>query len=308
MFDRDNDKWELNRLISSGTLPSNHIPTKTNSRNDMDDDDHQENRAHLIAKDVIPPFLSGWSLPSIKGLSQPSGITLPVRDPTSDMALFSRKGSALVKAVRERRERQKAMRTLEGGSTFLGKIRGVSNGIQDEPLPSESSDTQDLVGQEIAATDALQQSIPKDALLSLKGASTFSRTKTIKEQREFLPAFSVRQELLRVIREHSIVIIVGETGSGKTTQLTQYLHEDGYSVHGIIGCTQPRRVAAMSVAKRVSEEMGSALGNAVGYAIRFEDVTSPSTVIKCKKHEQVSIIIYYMHMFKGIYLSTCRYD
>lgn len=54
---------------------------------------------------------------------------------------------------------------------------------------------------------------------------------------------------------------MGETGSGKTTQLTQYLHEDGYSKYGMIGCTQPRRVAAMSVAKRVSDEMGTQLGN-----------------------------------------------
>ena len=53
----------------------------------------------------------------------------------------------------------------------------------------------------------------------------------------------------------SVVIIVGETGSGKTTQLTQYLHEDGYTQFGMIGCTQPRRVAAMSVAKRVADEM-----------------------------------------------------
>jgi pre-mRNA-splicing factor ATP-dependent RNA helicase DHX38/PRP16 len=52
-----------------------------------------------------------------------------------------------------------------------------------------------------------------------------------------------------------VVIVVGETGSGKTTQLTQFLYEDGYCSHGIVGCTQPRRVAAMSVAKRVSEEM-----------------------------------------------------
>jgi pre-mRNA-splicing factor ATP-dependent RNA helicase DHX38/PRP16 len=71
-----------------------------------------------------------------------------------------------------------------------------------------------------------------------------------------------------------VVIIVGETGSGKTTQLTQYLHEDGYSHYGMIGCTQPRRVAAMSVAKRVSDEMGTHLGEEVGYAIRFEDCTS----------------------------------
>lgn len=52
-----------------------------------------------------------------------------------------------------------------------------------------------------------------------------------------------------------VVVVVGETGSGKTTQLAQFLYEDGYCAHGLVGCTQPRRVAAMSVAKRVSEEM-----------------------------------------------------
>jgi pre-mRNA-splicing factor ATP-dependent RNA helicase DHX38/PRP16 len=81
-------------------------------------------------------------------------------------------------------------------------------------------------------------------------------------------------QLLNVIRENNVVIVVGETGSGKTTQLTQYLHEDGYSKYGMIGCTQPRRVAAMSVAKRVSDEMNTVLGEEVGYAIRFEDCTS----------------------------------
>ena len=70
------------------------------------------------------------------------------------------------------------------------------------------------------------------------------------------------------------MVLVGETGSGKTTQLTQYLLEEGYGKVGMIGCTQPRRVAAMSVAKRVSEEVGCKLGTTVGYAIRFEDVTS----------------------------------
>ena len=69
-------------------------------------------------------------------------------------------------------------------------------------------------------------------------------------------------------------------GSGKTTQLTQYLYEEGYSKHGMIGCTQPRRVAAMSVAKRVSDEMDVKLGEEVGYSIRFEDCTGPKTMIK----------------------------
>ena len=54
---------------------------------------------------------------------------------------------------------------------------------------------------------------------------------------------------------NAVIVVVGETGSGKTTQLAQFLYEDGYCSYGIIGCTQPRRVAAMSVAKRVSEEM-----------------------------------------------------
>lgn len=87
-------------------------------------------------------------------------------------------------------------------------------------------------------------------------------------------------QLLNIVRDNQVVIVVGETGSGKTTQLTQYMHEDGYTNYGMIGCTQPRRVAAMSVAKRVSEEFGCKLGEEVGYAIRFEDVTSERTMIK----------------------------
>lgn len=62
----------------------------------------------------------------------------------------------------------------------------------------------------------------------------------------------------------------------------QYLHEDGHTTYAMIGCTQPRRVAAMSVAKRVSEEMECELGDKVGYAIRFEDVTGPNTIIKVR--------------------------
>ena len=109
-------------------------------------------------------------------------------------------------------------------------------------------------------------------LKSSSGVSAFAKSRTLKEQREYLPAFACREELMKVIREnqgagfmlltlnislidYSVTIIVGETGSGKTTQLAQFFYEDGFCSFGIVGCTQPRRVAAMSVAKRVSEEM-----------------------------------------------------
>jgi ATP-dependent RNA helicase DHX8/PRP22 len=86
--------------------------------------------------------------------------------------------------------------------------------------------------------------------------------------------------LIDLQKQHQVLIVVGDTGSGKTTQMTQYLAEDGFADKSRIGCTQPRRVAAMSVAKRVAEEVGCRLGQEVGYTIRFEDCTSPETRIK----------------------------
>jgi hypothetical protein len=95
------------------------------------------------------------------------------------------------------------------------------------------------------------------------GTSEFVLTKTLKEQRRALPVYSVRQAFLDLLREHQIIVVVGETGSGKTTQLTQYLRAEGYGRSGMIGCTQPRRVAAMSVAHRVAEEVGCECGQEV---------------------------------------------
>lgn len=103
------------------------------------------------------------------------------------------------------------------------------------------------------------------------------KAKSIEDTRTSLPFYQYREELLSAVREYQCIIIVGETGSGKTTQLPQYLVEDGYGKSGKIVCTQPRRVAAMSVAARVAEEMGVKLGQEVGYSIRFENNTSEKT-------------------------------
>lgn len=105
--------------------------------------------------------------------------------------------------------------------------------------------------------------------------------KSIDDVRKSLPMYEYRDRLLEAVAEYQVLIVVGETGSGKTTQLPQYLDEAGYTKDGgKVGCTQPRRVAAMSVAARVAEEMGVRLGYEVGYSIRFEDCTSDKTRIK----------------------------
>lgn len=96
-------------------------------------------------------------------------------------------------------------------------------------------------------------------------------TMTMKEAKESLPIYNFKKDLLNAIIENSILIVIGETGSGKTTQITQYLDEAGFTYgRKKIGCTQPRRVAAMSVAKRVAEETNVTLGQEVGYSIRFQ--------------------------------------
>lgn len=110
--------------------------------------------------------------------------------------------------------------------------------------------------------------------------SSLSKKEKLAAVRRSLPIYAYRDDLLAAIAEHQVLVVVGETGSGKTTQIPQYLHEVGYTKLGKIGCTQPRRVAAMSVAKRVSEEMNVELGQEVGYSIRFEDCTSEKTIVK----------------------------
>ncbi len=97
---------------------------------------------------------------------------------------------------------------------------------------------------------------------------------------EELPVTARREEIARQIRAHQVVIVSGETGSGKTTQLPKICLELGRGQTGLIGHTQPRRIAAISVARRIAEELGTPLGEVVGYQVRFNDRVQPGASVK----------------------------
>ena len=127
----------------------------------------------------------------------------------------------------------------------------------------------------------MKSTIKEEDIHEIEVSKKENKIMSIKEVRESLPIFKYRNELVQAVKNHQVVIIEGETGSGKTTQIPQYLYEEGFCENEMkVGCTQPRSVAAMSVATRVAEEMGSKVGHISGYSIRFDDRTSDSTRIK----------------------------
>ena len=153
------------------------------------------------------------------------------------------------------------------GKTQIGGVRE-----EDYGLVMATDEQIEFISDEIVSGN-LQAEESKVAAPTVK--------QTLAEVRKSLPVFPYREQIIEAVNEYQVLIIVGETGSGKTTQIPQYLHEAGYTADNKkVGCTQPRRVAAMSVASRVAQEVGTKLGNEVGYAIRFEDCTSERTVLK----------------------------
>ena len=247
----EQDSWETSRLARAGYMDS--------TQHSFSRATEDEARITVIVRDVKPPFLAG----RVAMTKQLEPVSV-VKDLTSDMAVLAKKGSEVVMKMRTDRDRVKMKeRFWEVAGSRIGEVMGVK-AMAPEQL-EESVNEQTFSG----------------ALMSQsEGVSDFAKNKTIADQRKSLPIYSCRRELVRIIRDHQVVVIVGETGSGKTTQLTQYLAEEGFGSSGIIGCTQPRRVAAVSVASRVSHEVGCQLGADVGYAIRFEDCTSEVTRIK----------------------------
>jgi len=153
-------------------------------------------------------------------------------------------------------------RRLTGRLHGLGRVLAAANGQSGGELPPQVA----------AFTTDLEQA---EARLAQRRARV-----PVIHYPEDLPVSQRREEIKRAIAEHQVVVICGETGSGKTTQIPKICLELGRGVTGMIGHTQPRRIAARSVGQRIAEELETRLGDLVGYKVRFGDKTSPGTFIK----------------------------
>ncbi|XP_021770014.1 probable pre-mRNA-splicing factor ATP-dependent RNA helicase DEAH2 isoform X1 [Chenopodium quinoa] len=137
-----------------------------------------------------------------------------------------------------------------------------------------------------AAPMMMNNGIPNLSINRWNGRPYSQRFFDILEKRKSLPVWQQKEEFLKVLHTNQTIVLVGETGSGKTTQIPQFvleaveLESPDKRKKMMVGCTQPRRVAAMSVSRRVAEEMDVTLGEEVGYSIRFEDCSNSRTVLK----------------------------
>lgn len=261
------ERWEAKQLIASGVLDVRDYPMFDEDGDGMMyQEEGAEEELEIELNEDEPAFLQGQSRFSID--MSPVKI---FKNPEGSLSRAAALQTALIKERREVREQeQRAM---------LDSIPKDLNRPWEDPMPDtgERHLAQELRGVGLSAYD-----MPEWKKEAYGKALTFGqRSKlSIQEQRQSLPIFKLKKELIQAVHDNQVLVVIGETGSGKTTQVTQYLAEAGYTTRGKIGCTQPRRVAAMSVAKRVAEEFGCRLGEEVGYAIRFEDCTGPDTVIK----------------------------
>lgn len=247
--------WEANKLIEANVYnPAVHPDISVLREEDSHDFDIQLNQDE-------PAFLRGQTIKS--GL--PAEPVKIVRNQDGSLAKSAMHQSTLSKERRDLREHQQkqAMQNIP---------KDIMKAWED---PSAAPGSRALIS-------SLKTRGGQDmgAARNKKFLNTSRTSATITEQRQGLPICKLKQSLVETIGKCRVLVVIGETGSGKTTQITQYLVESGFANRGKIACTQPRRMAAMSVAKRVSEEFGCKLGTKVGYSIRFEDCTSNETIIK----------------------------
>ncbi|XP_026480599.1 ATP-dependent RNA helicase DHX8-like isoform X1 [Ctenocephalides felis] len=276
------ERWEIKQMISSGVIDRSELPDFDDETGLLpkDDDDAEADIEIEIVEDE-PPFLQGHG----RALHDLSPVRI-VKNPDGSLAQAAMMQSALAKERREQKMLQREQE-LDAVPTNLNK-----NWV--DPLPED--DNRSLAAN-MRGVGLAPQDLPewKKHVIGGNKSSFGKKTDlTLLQQRQGLPIYKLREELIKAITDNQILIVIGETGSGKTTQITQYLGESGFTARGRVGCTQPRRVAAMSVAKRVAEEYGCRLGQEVGYTIRFEDCTGPDTLIK--------------YMTDGMLLRECLMD
>lgn len=261
------ERWEYNQLINAGAIDKSQLPTFDEVSGLLpkpEEEEIEDIEVEIVEEE--PAFLRGHGRFKAADLS-PVRI---VKNPDGSLAQSAMMQSALSKERRELKQLQRESE-MEGVPSDLNK-----NWI--DPLPDAE---RNLAANSRGAPNPLEMPEWKRHITGGTKASYGKKTQlSIIEQRQSLPIYKLKDDLIRAVMDNQILIVIGETGSGKTTQMTQYLAEAGFTSNKRIGCTQPRRVAAMSVAKRVSEEFGCRLGQEVGYTIRFEDCTSPETKIK----------------------------
>jgi ATP-dependent RNA helicase DHX8/PRP22 len=262
------ERWEAQQLIASGVLKTKDYPT-------YDAEGHGMVNTELEAEEALEIEINDEEAPFLRGAQAAMALDMSpikiVKNPDGSLQRAAMTQSALAKERRELRDQQQ--RAVEEAVP-----RGLNMAWED-PMPEQG---ERALASELRGVGMGQLEMPEWKKDAMGKAPTFGQRSnlSITAQRESLPIFKLRDELIQAVHDNQILVVIGETGSGKTTQITQYLAEAGYTTKGRIGCTQPRRVAAMSVSKRVAEEFGCQLGQEVGYAIRFEDCTSPETAIK----------------------------
>uniref|UniRef100_A0A182UC60 RNA helicase n=1 Tax=Anopheles melas TaxID=34690 RepID=A0A182UC60_9DIPT len=276
------ERWEIKQMISSGVIDRSEMPDFDEETGLLPKDEDSEADIEIEIVEDEPPFLQGHG----RALHDLSPVRI-VKNPDGSLAQAAMMQTALAK---ERREQKMLQREQE-----MDAVPTNMNKNWIDPLPDE--DDERTAASNTRGVGMSTQDVPewKKAIIGGKKSSFGRKTDmSLVEQRQSLPIYKLRDDLIKAVTDNQILIVIGETGSGKTTQITQYLAESGFIARGKIGCTQPRRVAAMSVAKRVAEEYGCRLGQEVGYTIRFEDCTSQETVIK--------------YMTDGMLLRECLVD
>ena len=260
------ERFEAKQLAAAGVLPPEEMPGFDEVHGVLGEDETEET-GEVEVKEEEPPFLRGQT----QNTRELSPVKV-VKNPDGSLQRAAMTQSALQKERRELKQQQQ--------NQLLDNIpKDLSRGFND-PMP-EVGDKM-LAGELRSTFGGSKSDMPEWKKRSVANDVSYGKitNKSIKEQRETLPIYALREEFLQAVAKNQVLVVIGETGSGKTTQMTQYLAEAGYTSKGMVGCTQPRRVAAVSVAKRVAEEYGCRVGQDVGYSIRFEDCTSQETQIK----------------------------